>query len=205
MTQRLKPASIQGAMAGDAKIYTKTGDTGQTSLGDNRRVPKWDRRIEALGALDELNSQLGLALSMLPPRSQIRAILPTIQHLLLTVGSHVALPPDTQATYRTRVPQLPAGAAEALEATIDQWWAHLPPLRTFILPGGTPAAAALHVARTSARRAERYISALPTLSDSAILGWLNRLSDFLFTAARFSNFEQHVPDVIWEKELEIGQ
>lgn len=184
-----------------ATIYTKKGDRGETGLGNNARVAKNHPRVEALGALDELNSALGLALSMLPPRSQIRATIPTIQHLLLAIGTHVALPADAEPQRRAKLPPFPTGASEALEATIDAWWGALPPLATFILPGGTPAAATLHIARTHARRAERRVTGLSEPMDPAIARWLNRLSDFLFAAARFANFEQGVSDVVWEKEL----
>ena len=185
----------------ETKIYTKKGDAGETGLGDNRRVSKASPRIEALGALDELNSHLGMSLAMLPPSSAIRGAIPTIQHLILTAGSTIAVPADANLKYRQRVPHFPAGATEALESTIDSWWSQLPPLTTFILPGGTPAAASLHVARTAARRAERHVSALPDPIDPAIKQFLNRLSDFLFAAARYANYEQSVPDVTWQKEL----
>lgn len=187
---------------GEAKIYTKKGDAGETGLGDNRRVSKSSPRVEALGALDELNSHLGLALTMLPPQSDIRRTIPPIQHLSLTIGSIIALPSDADAKYRNRLPQFPANATTTLETAIDTWWGQLPPLTTFVLPGGTPAAAALHVARSAARRAERHITALPEQINPDIRQFLNRLSDFLFAAARYANFEQSIPDVLWQKEFE---
>lgn len=186
----------------DTKIYTKKGDTGETGLGDNRRVSKSSPRIETLGALDELNSHLGLALAMLPPSSDIRRTIPPIQHLLLTIGSHIAVPSDADEKYRNRVPKFPVDFTQDLEKAIDAWWAQLPPLTTFVLPGGTPAAAALHLARAAARRAERQVSGLTDPVDPIIRQFLNRLSDFLFAAARYANHEQSVPDVTWQKKLE---
>lgn len=180
----------------DNKIYTRQGDSGETSLNNNQRVLKSDPRIEALGALDEINSHLGLALAMLSPKSGVRGAIPTIQHLLLTAGSHLANPTDANSPQSA---QFPIGTINALEATIDTWQTELPPLTTFILPGGTPAAAALHLARTTTRRAERRITALTETIEPVILQFLNRLSDFLFVAARYANHEQHVSDITWKK------
>lgn len=200
MTISNKPDSIQGGMTNQSKIYTRKGDGGETSLGDNQRVKKSNPRVEALGTLDELNSAIGLAHAMLPPKSSVRSFLPEIQQLLLTIGSNIALPPEADAKYRARVPKFPEGKIEILEQTIDTWWAQLPPLSTFILPGGTPAASALHLARAAARRAERRIVDLPADLDPNLKKWLNRLSDFLFAAARIANFEQGVPDITWQKQ-----
>lgn len=185
-----------------SRIYTRKGDLGETSLGDNRRVKKTDPRIEAVGTLDELNSALGLAIAMLPPQSTVRTELIPVQHRLFTLGARLAVPGDADQKIQEHLPMFPAESPEALEKTIDRWWQALPPLTQFILPGGTPAASAIHLARAICRRAERNVIALrhqdPTINASLIV-WLNRLSDFLFAAARYANFEQSVADVKWQK------
>ncbi|MEK7460586.1 MAG: cob(I)yrinic acid a,c-diamide adenosyltransferase [Patescibacteria group bacterium] len=181
-------------------IYTRKGDSGETGLGNNARVSKTNPRIEAVGTLDELNASLGLALSLLPVGSKTRAVIEPIQHELFVLGSHVAVPASDEAYQK--LPALPTHAPEQFEVAIDKWWQQLPPLTEFILPGGTPAAAALHAARTVARRAERRVILLrrynPDVTDFMVV-YLNRLSDLLFAAARFVNFELGKTETIWKK------
>jgi cob(I)alamin adenosyltransferase len=174
------------------KIYTRTGDAGETSLFGGARVRKDDARIEAYGTVDELNSFLGVARASWPS-SPLDGQFHAIQSDLFDIGAHLASP----GTSRFAGPE--ATRIAALEQSIDAMEADLAPLRTFILPGGCPAAAHLHVARTVCRRAERLVVALRD-EDPATLAsirYLNRLSDFLFVAARFANHEQGVADVPW--------
>jgi cob(I)alamin adenosyltransferase len=179
-------------------IYTRKGDTGETGLGDKSRVSKTNPRIEAVGTLDELNAALGIALSFLPVGSQVRPALEPIQHELFILGSHLAVP--TQDT--DKLPVLPLSAPQRFEQAIDSWWQELPPLTEFILPGGGTAAAAIHLARTIARRAERRIILLrrydAEVTDFMVV-YLNRLSDLLFAAARYANFELGKTETIWKK------
>lgn len=181
-------------------IYTRKGDTGDTGLGNNQRVSKTNPRIEAVGTLDELNAAIGLALSLLPSGSAIRPVIEPVQHDLFVLGSHLALPADDPAT--PHLPPLPKDAPARFEVVIDQWWGQLPKLHEFILPGGAPAAAALHSARTVARRAERRVILLkrydPAVTDF-LLVYVNRLSDLLFAAARYANFELARPEITWKK------
>lgn len=177
------------------KIYTRTGDAGQTSLRWGERVPKSAPRVEAYGTVDELNAFIGLALALggnLP--GALRQMLMRVQRDLFDVGADLASPPDKS---RGQAPKVSEPLVERLEADIDQLEAGLEPLRHFILPGGTGAAAALHVARTVARRAERRLVALAEQEpvDPVLLKYLNRLSDFLFVAARAANQAEGRPDV----------
>jgi len=174
------------------KIYTKTGDTGSTSLFGGARVPKSDARIDAYGTVDELNSFLGLARTSWPS-GEMDALLAAIQADLFDIGAHLASPGTS------RFPGVDAARIEELERAIDAMDAELPPLRTFILPGGSIAAAHLHVARTICRRAERLVVGLGDESPATLssIAYLNRLSDFLFVAARFANLRQGDKDVAW--------
>lgn len=182
-------------------IYTKTGDAGTTQLGNETRVPKTDPRIAAVGAIDELNATLGLAASLLPEKSDLPQKLEEIQRYLFDLGGCVALPANAQGAFKERVPDLEGAAVVHLEQQIDRWAEELPPLAEFILPGGEPGAAALHQARSVCRRAERAIlrfharEAQPAIH----LKWLNRLSDYLFMAARAANSEAGQPDVPWHR------
>ena len=169
------------------KIYTKTGDRGETSLFGGTRVAKNDPRIEAYGTIDELNSFAGVARASWPS-SPIDAQLARIQSDLFDIGAHLASPNSTRFTGAD-----PSRIGE-LESAIDAMESELPPLRNFILPGGCAAAAHLHVARTVCRRAERLVVAL---HDEASIVYLNRLSDYLFVAARYANLEHGVDDVAW--------
>jgi cob(I)alamin adenosyltransferase len=177
------------------KIYTKTGDNGTTSLFSGRRVPKHHLRVDAYGTVDELNSVLGMARS-LQPSPQTDDWLAHIQPQLFHLGADLATPADAKSAHVVRVE---ADSVTWLETTIDHMDADLPPLTNFILPGGTPAAAQLHVARTVCRRAERLV-ALLTEQDTigaSVLPYLNRLSDFLFTLARWENFQAGIPEERW--------
>ena len=167
------------------KIYTKTGDSGETALFAGGRVPKTHLRMEACGSVDELNSQLGLARANEPSR-QVDAWLEAVQNQLFHLGADMATPLDAKARWITRIS---ADDIAWLEAGIDEMTESLPPLRNFILPGGTTAAAQIQLARTVCRRAERVIAALADSEDIGkhALPWINRLSDWLFTLARYEN------------------
>lgn len=172
------------------KIYTRTGDRGETSLFGGARVPKNDPRIEAYGTVDELNSCLGVVLAV-----EADAQLLEVQRDLFEIGAHLASPGTSRFT------GVEAPRIEALERGIDAMEAELAPLKSFILPGGTLAAAQLHVARTVCRRAERLVVALHD-DDPATLSsitYLNRLSDYLFVAARYANRRHGVEDVPWTR------
>jgi len=172
------------------KIYTRTGDRGETSLFGGARVPKNDPRIDAYGTVDELNSQLGVVLAI-EPDAQLLAV----QRDLFEIGAHLASPGTS------RFAGVEAARIEELEHRIDAMEADLAPLKSFILPGGTAAAAQLHVARTVCRRAERLVVALqdddPATQSS--IAYLNRLSDYLFVAARYANHKRGVDDVPWTR------
>jgi cob(I)alamin adenosyltransferase len=178
------------------KIYTKTGDGGETSLFGGGRVPKDDARVEAYGAVDELNAAIGLART-LHPVPEIDADLSRIQSELFAVGAELATPHDARA--HGSIPGVQVEWAAALEQQMDRWDEQLPPLAAFVLPGGSPVAAALHVARATCRRAERRAVALSHLTpiDPAVVVYLNRLSDFLFEAARAANLRAGVAETLW--------
>ena len=165
------------------KIYTRTGDDGTTGLVDGSRRPKHDARLEAVGAVDEANSLLGWAALALDAADLTR-----IQNDLFDLGADLATPGEDFAPSEMVLRIVPA-QAEWLEHRIDSVNEHLEPLNSFILPGGSEAAARLHVARTSARRAERAMTALAAVEpvNPAALAYLNRLSDYLFVLARAAN------------------
>jgi cob(I)alamin adenosyltransferase len=178
------------------KIYTKTGDRGETSLFGGTRVGKDDARVEAYGTVDELNAALGVARAE-GPDPDLDGQLEWLQGELFTVGAALATPGAAQA--RRAPPELDGAFAEKLEAAIDRWEEELPPLTAFVLPCGTRLATALHVARAVARRAERRVVALCRVAevDPKLVAFLNRLSDFLFVAARIANRRAGVADVLW--------
>jgi len=179
------------------KIYTKTGDAGTTALGGGQRVPKDALRVAVYGTVDELNSQLGIALAHgLCP--QLQEILPTIQNELFDLGSDLCFPEEDKAKFS--LPQIEARHVEKLEALIDQMNEVVGPLQNFILPGGAIGAAQLQVARTVCRRAEREATTLARAEaiGAFVLPYLNRLSDALFVMARFENHEQGVPEPLWK-------
>ncbi len=178
------------------KIYTRTGDQGATSLFDGTRVSKADARVDAYGEIDELNAVLGVVVAA-GVDAETAALVHAIQRDLHAVGARLADPRHRIAA-RVEKAALDAGAVERLEAAIDRFDEELPPLRRFILPGGTPAAASLHVARTVCRRAERRIVALGEgEADPVIVTYVNRLSDLLFTMARAVNHRAGVADTEW--------
>lgn len=181
------------------KIYTKTGDQGTTGLGTGERVAKYARRIAAFGTVDETNACIGLARLHLGGHPGVDAKLNRIQNDLFDLGADLCVPdrgkkPDYEPLRVTEA------QVERLEAEIDEMNAELKPLKSFVLPGGSPAAAALHLARTVCRRAEREMVELSTLKDEpvspAALKYVNRLSDFLFVASRYVN-DRGKSDVLW--------
>jgi cob(I)alamin adenosyltransferase len=174
------------------KIYTRTGDAGETSLFGGGRVRKDDPRIDTYGTVDELNSFIGVVRATWPG-SSVDEELSRIQSDLFDVGAQLAAPGND----RFRGPD--GQRVAALEAAIDEMERDLPPLKSFILPGGSPAAAQLHVARTVCRRAERLVVALGDGSLDETVVYLNRLSDYLFVAARFANARHATADVTWQK------
>ncbi|MDP3910361.1 MAG: cob(I)yrinic acid a,c-diamide adenosyltransferase [Gemmatimonadales bacterium] len=171
------------------KIYTKTGDEGETGLFGGGRVPKDDPRVQAYGDVDELNAAIGLAAS-LESQTFETAVLEHMQRDLFTIGAQLATP-DSARLAKALAPRAPIGEGgiAALEGVIDRLESGLPPLTAFILPGGTPKAAAFHLARTVCRRAERSVVTLARAVAIAplIVKYLNRLSDLLFVLARAAN------------------
>jgi cob(I)alamin adenosyltransferase len=175
------------------RIYTRAGDAGETSLGDGRRVPKNDPRIEAYGTVDELNSFLGLALARGVPE-EFRPWLEQVQNDLFDLGADLSVPLEDE---RERL-RVTSAQVERLEELCDLVNAGLEPLRSFVLPGGTESAALLHVARAICRRAERCAAALAQAQDvnPVALAYLNRLSDLLFILARAANAGSQEP--LWK-------
>jgi cob(I)alamin adenosyltransferase len=177
------------------RIYTRAGDKGETSLGDGSRVPKLDCRIGAFGTVDELNSALGVVLAEAGLPERLREPLARIQNDLFDVGADLSVPFGIGDRLRVEQRQI-----ERLEQLCDELNADLPELKSFVLPGGTAAAARLHVARTTCRRAER--DALTANEEHGInalvLGYLNRLSDFLFIAARWANADAGRDEPLWK-------
>lgn len=182
------------------KMYTKTGDKGSTSLYGGQRVTKHDQRIATYGTIDELNATIGTVLAVLPPTLQlpveVAPALQLIQRDLFTIGAHLATP---SATPDPSLPQLRSDGVTWLEHLIDQMDATLPPLRTFILPGGSQAGSYLHVTRTVCRRAERCVVELAQNNyvQPGIIQYLNRLSDFFFVLARSINHALHQSELSW--------
>ncbi len=181
------------------KIYTRTGDDGTTALGSGRRVAKYDLRVECYGTLDETNAAIGLArLHTRQSLPVLDAMLARIQNDLFDLGADLCFPDETRDA-RGRL-QVTDAQVERIESEIDTLNGELQPLRSFVLPGGTPAASFLHLARTVSRRAERLMVALASRPDEpvgdAALRYINRLSDFLFVAARFAN-DKGKADVTW--------
>ena len=182
------------------RIYTKTGDEGMTGLGGGQRVAKDSLRVEAYGTVDELNSQIGVALAI-GLCERLTSELPAIQNQLFDLGADLATPATSQA--RHPVPTVQQRHIEALESLIDGLNEVVGPLTNFLLPGGSPGAAQLHVARTICRRAERETLTLSheePIGD-LVLPYLNRLSDLLFVVARFENHQRGAPEPLWEPGL----
>jgi len=175
------------------RIYTRLGDGGETHLGDMSRVPKTDARIEAYGTVDELNAQLGLALTLDLPED-VAEKLRRVQNDLFDVGADISVP---QGDQRDRLRVIPEQTAW-LEQACDEVNADLPALRSFVLPGGTPAAAQLHVCRTVGRRAERRAIACGDAINQECVRYLNRLSDLLFILSRALNVAAGGTEPLWE-------
>lgn len=173
-----------------SKIYTRTGDDGTTGLGNGSRVKKTSARVEAIGAVDELNSVIGVLLTHGMPED-IRAALTDVQHDLFDLGGELSIPNRAAITEQQ---------VARLETTLDEFNADLSPLKEFILPGGTPAAAACHLARAVCRRAERCVCHLGEAEtiNPAAAKYLNRLSDLLFVMARVLNVRAGRGDVLWQ-------
>jgi len=185
------------------KIYTKTGDKGETSLYTGQRVQKSDPIIDAIGTVDECNSAVGLSISLLPssPQCQIhRKHLETVQHALFDIGAALATPRTRAPTSKIDRTRFDHHATEMLEKWIDAMEAELPPLKTFILPGGHPSGSALHLARSICRRAERLVLPINLHEDVSdhVLIYLNRLSDYLFVMSRYINHIANCPETLWE-------
>jgi len=179
------------------RIYTRTGDDGTTALGSGERRPKYDLRVAAYGTVDETNAVLGVARLHLKDARELDAMLGLIQNDLFDLGADLAVPQREGKAERLRVV---SSQVERLEREIDSLNAHLAPLTSFVLPGGTSAAAYLHLARTVCRRAERIMVELAAKPDEpvsdAAIQYINRLSDFLFVASRSAN-DNGGGDVLW--------
>ena len=183
------------------KIYTRTGDTGETGLFGGGRVRKDHLRVEAYGEVDELNAAIGVAIAGIEgAEPELVERLHLVQEDLFAIGAHLATPEPVERNKAAQhLPPLPSDRVSQMEAWIDESEARLAPLRNFVLPGGTEAAARLHLARTVCRRAERRVMALTATApvDATIIVYLNRLSDLLFTLAREANRRAGVEDVPW--------
>lgn len=182
------------------KIYTRTGDDGTTALGTGERRPKYDLRVEAYGTIDETNAAIGVARTHLPAeQAALDQILSNVQNDLFDLGADLSTPESDQPATVEALRILPS-QVEKIEADIDLLNADLEPLRSFVLPGGSQAAAALHLARTVARRAERLVVALashePDRVSEAAIHYINRLSDLMFVASRWVN-DKGKADVTW--------
>ena len=185
-----------------SKLYTRAGDSGQTSLFGGRRVPKDHPRVVAYGTIDELNSVLGVAISFVRQRKIVDA-LHAIQNELFNIGAELASDkPVRRGKQAAGVFRLDPAKTKSIERLIDEYDARVPPLRTFILPSGAPAASFLHLARTVARRAEREVVSLAQSEEvnPDILAYLNRLCDLLFVLARYLNKADRRRELLWHKD-----
>ena len=183
------------------KIYTRKGDSGQTSLVSGKRVPKAALRLNAYGTVDELNSIIGMAIAFLTKsekKDQIFPILSRIQNELFNLGSHLACDDDIISQ---KLPPINKTHIQNLESDIDELNKPLPELKNFILPGGSQSASIIHLARTTCRRAEREVCRLAEIEklQSGCMSYLNRLSDFLFVLSRFINFSAAIHEEEWKK------
>ena len=181
------------------KLYTKTGDKGETALFGGERVGKDHLRIKAYGTVDELNALVGVALSEIVD-SELKETILKIQNDLFTLGSDLASPFEKE-NKNFIIPRISQEHITNLESKIDMFDSQVPKLKNFILPGGTKGASLLHLARTVCRRAERKVVELSRetgIGDNVII-YLNRLSDLLFVLARFENFKSSLPDIEWQK------
>lgn len=180
------------------KIYTKTGDKGQTSLFTGRRVSKHDLRIESYGTVDELNSYIGLIKDHCPKEEDL-TLIHRIQDRLFTIGSILATEPEKKDVKRFKTPQISEEDIIALEDSMDNMNEELPEMTHFVLPGGHPTVSFCHVGRTICRRAERRITALneEVPVDALVLKYINRLSDFLFVLSRYWGKKVDAKEVKW--------
>ncbi len=181
------------------KIYTRTGDKGETRLVDGEKVSKDNLRIVTYGTIDELNSVIGIVISEIS-ESPVKELLQKIQNDLFTIGADLATP-ISEKNEKFNGLRLVKDPIEFLESEIDKYESQLEPLRNFILPGGSKSASYLHLARTVCRRAERFAVSLSKQVEinDIIIVYLNRLSDLLFVLSRYENKVQNLPDVIWKK------
>lgn len=179
------------------KIYTKTGDKGETGLFGGERVSKNNLRLNAYGSIDELNSFLGLAVIEVT-NNEIKNVLKDLQNKLFVLGSDLATP-ETEKNAKLKITRLPESYITDTEKTIDKFEAQLDELKNFILPGGSKGSAILHVCRTISRRAEREVVALKNTEHIGenIVIFLNRLSDLFFVLSRFENKYSNIPDTKW--------
>lgn len=178
-----------------SKVYTRTGDAGDTGMADGKRLGKSHPRVEAIGALDELNCQLGMLLAQLQAHGldeMVQALAP-YQHLLFDFGGELAMP-EYQVVQQQHISQM--------EQQIDAWSLELPPLKDFILPGGSVLIAVAHLCRSEARSAERRCQQLHEQEQlrAELLGFVNRFSDLLFVAARMIALRQNTPEVLWQAQ-----
>lgn len=182
-----------------SNLYTRTGDTGQTSLVGGQRIDKTDQRLEAYGTIDELSSSLGVVAGDKSCHDEVKGQLREIQNELFNLGAYLAtaVKPGTEPKCET----IDAAKIQELEGWIDALDEQTPKIQSFVLPGGVSAAAATHMARTICRRAEREIIALSKNEyvDPQVMTYVNRLSDYLFAAARFINFMAGEQEIIWKK------
>lgn len=187
-----------GGPGGAVKIYTRRGDSGETALFGGGRTRKDDTRVEAYGTVDELNAAIGAAI-VHATHAGTRDRLGLLQEDLFAIGAHLATPPRREGRPAPPLPELPAGRATQMEAWIDEATAAARPLRNFVLPAGSAGASGLHLARAVCRRAERRVVALAAGSqvDPVIIRHLNRLSDYLFAAARLENAAAGRDDIEW--------
>jgi cob(I)alamin adenosyltransferase len=186
------------------RVYTKRGDAGETSLAGGQRLPKNDLRIEAYGTVDELNSFIGLARESARDLPELHRILGRVQHELFNLGSILATLPEDVHPNQARIT---SADSEQLEREIDRMNEGLPPLRSFVLPGGSRLNAELHICRTICRRAERVCVALAARSgvDEAGSKYLNRLSDALFVWSRWASHRLGAPETLWEPNQASSQ
>lgn len=183
------------------KIYTKTGDAGLTSLIGGTKVLKSNLRIESYGTIDELNSYIGWVRDLLSDE-QNKAILSEIQDRLFTIGSSLACDPEKEPSMK--IPDLLDTDLALLENEIDRMNESLPPMRSFILPGGHPTISALHICRCVCRRAERccvFLLENQLFIEPLVIKYLNRLSDYLFVLARYSGWQLQVPEIPWKPRV----
>ena len=187
-------------MVKKSNVYTMTGDRGETSLAGGRRVSKDNARIEAYGTVDELNSFIGVLDNLHNIPSEIKEYLRVIQNKLFCIGAYLAT--DHPANTSSKAAGLSENDITKLERVIDELDSELPPLRAFVLPGGSRISSFAHVCRTVTRRCERRVVALANGNyiDPNVLTYLNRLSDFCFVLARFNDIHNQIEEIFWDKD-----